>query len=142
MVAPKSPSSRMRSTSGWGYSSACSYLLATGITSRSTNRRTVPSTWAVSAWRSSTAAPAIDEVHHVYRVSSTARLELHRPAHYRLCAHARDWYPADGRRRRLDRDGACLDASAGSGASKRRDRGVHRRGGDRPEGARPPPRPP
>src|SRR5436309_93278 len=59
MVAPKRPSSRMRSTSGCGYSSACSYLLATGITSRSTKRRTVSITWAVTARRSSTAAPAM-----------------------------------------------------------------------------------
>src|SRR5213080_1385375 len=49
----------MRSTSGCGYSSACSYLLATGITSRSTKRRTVSITWAVTARRSSTAAPAM-----------------------------------------------------------------------------------
>src|SRR5438552_6549616 len=54
MVAPKSPSSFMRSTRGCGYSSACSYVLATGITSRSTKRRTVSSTCARSSWRSST----------------------------------------------------------------------------------------
>src|SRR6266850_3817883 len=59
MVAPKRPSSRMRSTSGCGYSSACSYRLATGITSRSTKRRTVSRTCAVSCWRSSKVPPRV-----------------------------------------------------------------------------------
>ena len=46
MVTPNSPRSRMPSTIAAGYSSACSSSDATGSTSRSTKRRTVPTSSA------------------------------------------------------------------------------------------------
>src|SRR5262245_13971421 len=75
MVAPKRPSSFMRSTRSVGYSLACSSLLATGTTSRSTKRRMVSSSCAVSSLCSVEVAEAegadMVKPHHVCPTSST-----------------------------------------------------------------------
>src|SRR5438034_6576810 len=132
MVAPKSPSSRMRSTSGCGYSSACSYLLATGITSRATKRRTVSSTCAVTAWRSSTAAPAMSSKLTTFTPAVQPRaLNCSVTVTTVVSINALDSHPLDGRPRRRARGGARVDAAARGGAPERRHGGVHGCGRDR-----------
>src|SRR5438132_5212353 len=135
MVAPKRPSSRMRSTSGCGYSSACSYLLATGITSRVTKRRTVSSTCAVTAGRSSTAAPAMwSKLTMLTAAVQPRALNCSVTATTVVSINALDSHPVDGRPRRRARDGARVDAAARAGAPERRHGGVHGCGRDRPGG--------
>src|SRR5262249_49569228 len=125
MVAPKSPSSFILSTKSVGYSLACSYLLATGITSRSTNRRTVSTSSAVSSACSDWAVwtDMVLKIHHVWVGHSTATGSAHQRQ------QARSHGPQGGRRGERAGSGdqpRRRPPAAGSGRGAAGRLGVHR----------------
>ena len=70
------PSVFIVSTSASGYSSRCSMPEATGMTSRSTNSRTVRATSCCSSSNSNTASPGREEVVQALRPAHTADLKV------------------------------------------------------------------